>query len=205
MQLIFIRHAESIDAVDGVSQRNNSQLSKKGVSQAKKRASDFTTINPTVCYTSHYTRARETARLLFPSTDFITRQDIFEIIRPTQLDGGNHAEAIHFWEVTHVNDKYSPQWSLDGSETFAEVAQRAHTFLEEIKTIHSRDTNPIVIVSHGGFIRHCIGVACKGSDYKPSDFFDLLLPMTINNLDAISLTIAGAAKPSWYMLPHSHD
>lgn len=200
MQLIFIRHGKSIDDTNGVSQRNESPLSEAGLVAAKVRANDFQNISPAVCYVSNYTRAQQTAEALFPNITATTRNDIFEIKRPELLDGGNHADAVHFWEVTHKEDKYLPDWSLDNSESFNDVTARARTFLAEMTEKHRDDSHPIIAVSHGGFIRHCIGIACKGDNYQPADFFELLLPMQIDNLDAIELTIRQNKRPAWRIL-----
>lgn len=188
MKILFIRHGKSIDDVNGVSQRDDSPLSERGILQAKKRALDFSSTAIGGCYTSHYQRAQDTAHILFPATPIITRPDIYEVKRPTVLDGGNHEDAVHFWEVDHQLDKYMPDWSYGDSESFTEVTKRAHDFIVEMNEKHGTDETPIVVVSHGGFIRHCIGVATMGSAYRPADFFDLLFPMKIDNLDAISLS-----------------
>ena len=200
MKILFIRHGKSIDDANGISQRNNSPLSHDGRLRAEKRTEDFVDISPSACYTSHYRRAKETTEILFPSHTPLIRQDIFEIRRPALLDGGAHTDAVTFWEVTHKADKYLPEWSHDGSESFLDVTARARAFLKDVIAVHVDDTQPIVVVTHGGFIRHCIGVACMDESYRPEDFYDLLLPMKIDNLDAIELTLEHNQKPSWRKL-----
>ncbi|MBH1980192.1 histidine phosphatase family protein [Candidatus Saccharibacteria bacterium] len=203
MKILFIRHGKSIDDVNGVSQRDDSPLSESGILQAKKRAFDFNSTIVDACYASHYQRAQDTAHILFPSTPIITRSDIYEIKRPTRLDGGDHKDAVHFWEVEHRLDKYAPDWSYDGSESFTEVTARARDFIDEMEEKHRTDETSIAVISHGGFIRHCIGVATMGNAYRPADFFDLLFPMRIDNLDAISLSYEEDKKPSWKILNRS--
>ena len=197
MKIIFIRHGKSVDDTHGISQRNDSPLSDIGVTQAKSRVKDFSHIDFSTCYTSSYRRAQDTARILFPTLPLITQPDIYEVRRPLKLDGGSHADAVRFWEITHKADKYQPDWSYDGSESFTQVSTRARKFISELINIHSSEDDPVAVVSHGGFIRHCIGVACKGKAYDPTDFFDLLLPMKIDNLDAVSLSLGKNEPPSW--------
>lgn len=199
MKVLFIRHAKSIDDTSGVSQRDDTPLSEHGTHQARNKRTAVETIETQARYSSDYLRAAETAHLLFPTQRVTIRQDIHEIIRPAHLNGGSHAAAIHFWEVDHKIDKYNPDWTEDGYESFTMVTHRARTFLDEIRKSH-RSTDTIAVVTHGGFIRHCIGVACMGASYRPEDFFDLLLPMQIDNLDIIELTLEDDKKPSWRKL-----
>ena len=200
MQLIFIRHGKSLDDTNGLSQRDDSPLSELGAAQAKQRARDFANLTISACYVSTYQRAHETAHILFPSADIITCDDIYEIKRPKILTGGKHADAVRFWEVDHKKDKYNPDWSYDGSESFNDVTNRARQFIADMTARHGDSKHPVVIVSHGGFMRHCIGVVCKGDSYQPADFFELLLPMKVGNLDAVELTIEKGKKPTWYII-----
>lgn len=199
MKILLIRHAKSIDDTSGVSQRNDTPLSAHGTYQTRNKQATVETLDIQARYSSDYRRATETAQLLFPAQSVGIRQDIHEVIRPAHLNGGSHAAAVHFWEVEHKIDKYDPDWTEDGYESFTTVAHRARTFLDDIRKSH-QPTDTIAVVTHGGFIRHCIGVACMGAAYRPEDFFDLLLPLQIDNLDIIELTLENDKKPSWRKL-----
>lgn len=197
MKIIFVRHGKSIDDIDEVSQRDDSPLSPAAVKAVQKRASDFSAIHVKKCYVSNYRRARDTAAIMFPGVPMEVRNDIFEVKRPAFLTGGKHADAVHFWEVLHRDEKYIPDWSFDGSESFNDVVQRARGFLDYLKQNHESSEDPIIVVSHGGFMRHLIGVACLGDKYTPTVFFELLLPMDMDNLAAVSLDIRSDNKVKW--------
>lgn len=196
MKIFLIRHAQSIDDQAKVSQRDDSPLSKLGKEQAQKRGRSLNIPQLDGVYASPYARTQETAAILFPTQKVTTLDFIYEIKRPRSLDGGLHANAVHFWEVDHKKDKYQPDWKYDGSESFSDVINRSKKLIDFLYATH-QDNHTIAIVSHGGFIRHTIGYAGLGTTYKPEVFFDLFFLLQIKNTDVIEADFLNGSLVGW--------
>lgn len=196
MKVFLIRHAQSIDDQAKVSQRDDSPLSQLGEEQAEKRANSLAISRLDGVYASPYARTQETAAILFPGMDITTLDFIYEIKRPRSLDGGLHADAVHFWEVDHKQDKYRPDWTYDDSESFNDVLNRSKKLMNFLYSTH-RDDHTVAVVSHGGFIRHTIGYAGLGDNYTPEVFFDLFFLMQIKNTDVIEADFQNGKLTGW--------
>lgn len=196
MKVFLIRHAQSVDDQAKVSQRDDSALSDLGKVQAQKRAKTFSTLNFDGVYASPYARTQETAQILFPTHDITTLDFVYEIKRPRSLDGGLHADAVHFWEVDHKKDKYQPDWKYDGSESFNEVIGRSKKLIQFLYENH-QDKDTVAIVSHGGFIRHTLGYAGLKDTYTPEIFFDLFFLLQIKNTDVIEADLLNGKLVGW--------
>lgn len=200
MKLLLIRHAQSVDDEARLSQRDESGLSARGIQQAKKRHELIKDMPVTAVYASPYARTQETAALIFPSMPVGTLDFIYEIKRPQHLDGGPHEEAVHFWEVEHKADKYLPDWTFNGSESFKEVLDRVVKLLEFLYASHN-ENETIAIVSHGGFIRHVIGYTGMKDMYTPEVFFDLFFLMQLKNADMLEIDLNDKQLVKWIPRP----
>lgn len=196
MKVFLVRHAQSIDDQAKVSQRDDSPLSKLGQEQAQKRARSLHISQLDGVYTSPYARTQETAQILFPTHEITTLDFIYEIKRPRSLDGGLHANAVHFWEVDHKKEKYQPDWRYDGSESFNDVIDRAKKLVNFLYAGH-QDDHIVAIVSHGGFIRHVLGYAGLKDAYEPKVFFDLFFLLQIRNTDVIEADFLKGKLVGW--------
>jgi probable phosphoglycerate mutase len=200
MKLFLIRHAQSIDDEAKLSQRDESGLSAQGIRQAKKRQELIKDVAVTAVYASPYARTQETASLIFPFLPVNTLDFIYEIKRPQHLDGGLHENAVHFWEVEHKVDKYRPDWTFDGSESFNDVLNRAVKLFDLLYDSHT-ENETIAIVSHGGFMRHVIGYAGMKNAYTPEVFFDLFFLMQIKNADMLEIDLSDKKLLKWTIRP----
>lgn len=199
MRILLIRHAKSVDAAAHKSQRDNSPLSDEGIRHIANLSSTMGGVSFDAIYSSPYVRAKQTARLLFPGELVTTINTIHEIKRPISLDGGNHADAVAFWEVLHKQSKHDPEWTHDGSETFTQAVGRVTDFIEYLYKHHS-DSDTVAVVTHGGFMKHTIGYTSLGQKYSTAIFFDMLYPLAIDNLGCIELELNDKSLKSWKVI-----
>ncbi|HUW24834.1 MAG TPA: histidine phosphatase family protein [Patescibacteria group bacterium] len=179
MKLYLIRHGESQDAKNGITQRTDSPLSEVAIDQLKIVKENLKGISFDRVFSSPFPRALQTAKELFPGQDIRVLDYLHEYIRPECLNGVEKEIGKHFWEVEHKEDKYFPDWKYDGCESFNGIVSRVKKLTAFLSTLKDKQT--IAIVGHGVFFRHLIGYLLMSDNYKPEIFFDLLLKIEIAN------------------------
>lgn len=150
MRLILVRHSEStwnkLKKVQGI---KNPKLSEKGKRQAQLLANRFNGWKFDAVYSSHLSRAYETAKILTKDNIFIL-EDLQEI-------------KLGVWEgktVSQVNKEYTElyrEWyseplkvKIPGGETILEFKERVVRTFDRIKAQHPEQE--VLVVTHGGVI-----------------------------------------------------
>jgi len=148
MKLILVRHGETYENVNKICQGHyNSQLTEKGIQQAKNAAEALKDIKIDIALSSDLDRALNTCKeiLKFHSqislkTDIILREQ---------------AKGIYEGKLSSTRDKYLKEnnilfqyWKPEGGESLVEVWKKVVDYIEKLKVEHQNET--ILLVSHGG-------------------------------------------------------
>jgi len=147
MKLIIVRHGETFENLKKISQGFNSQLTPKGIEQAKKVSQRLKNIKIDIAFSSDLDRAlnvcneilkfHKNAELI---TTFILREQakgIFEGISHEERDKMLKKDNIPFHE-----------WFPEGGERLIDVWEKVIPFIEKIKKDYSNKT--VLLVSHAG-------------------------------------------------------
>jgi len=178
MKLYLIRHAKTIDDIQGRTQAVDAEIDPGQVAEIEDLKRELSTTAFSHIYVSPQKRARQTADALF-GKDVTELPGIFEYVRPRNLNNIPRAQAAEFWDVTHKQDKYDPDWKMNGSESFNDINKRVQDFIAYLAT-HSND-DVVAVVGHGNFFRHLLGRMLMKEEYSPVIFFDLLVRVEIKN------------------------
>lgn len=174
MEVLFIRHAESLGNVKHIMQgQHDFTLSEQGLSQAEQLAQRLQQElghclpMPSRFYCSPLTRTRQT---LAPTLAAFSELSCHYDQRLLEVDSGIFSGLT--WQ--QASEKYpdvqrqfaiSRDWgSVPGGESKLALWQRAEQFLRALVVEEPEDAL-VVIMSHGGFIRACLSyLACVPAD-----------------------------------------
>jgi broad specificity phosphatase PhoE len=157
MDLIFIRHAESVGNARGLMQGHQDfALSDRGREQARRLARWLSAhgIAWDHAYTSPLARARETADIVCELTGHAAPEpeaDLSELAAGTLegLDRAQMAERFPLFlerRITEIGD-----FAEYGGESYDAVQIRARRLLERLETKHRAAQSRLLLVGHGGF------------------------------------------------------
>ena len=153
MQLLLVRHGESIGNVTRQLQRDNEPLTERGRRQARELAA-FLAERPDlrVIYSSPLARAYETASIIGAAIG----------LRPLPLEGlaeinVGEAAGMTFDEWTERDPESAARWRDEGidfvwpgGESGLQLAARTAAEIDRIISAHRLDRGAVVVVSHGG-------------------------------------------------------
>ena len=153
MQLLLVRHGESIGNVTRQLQHRTEPLTERGRRQARELAA-FLAERPDlrVVYASPLNRAFETAEIIGAAIG----------LRPIPLDGlaeidVGDAAGMTFDEWSERDPESAARWreeGLDfvwpGGESGRQLAARTAAEIDRIISVHRLDRAAVVVVSHGG-------------------------------------------------------
>ena len=145
--IYFVRHGETYNNIKNLI-GGNSELSPKGIEQAKATAELLKDIKFDAIYVSDYIRTRQTAEYI----------NVYHNL-PIQVDKRMNERFHGTYENTDVSKfNFNEIWDIDNEkiyenniETISECIERAKSFLEDIKIKHKNQN--ILIVSHRGMSR----------------------------------------------------
>lgn len=168
MEILFIRHAESLGNVKHIMQgQHDFALSERGLSQsrilARRLHQDLAQRLPRRFLCSPLTRTRQT---LAPTLEHFQHVDCTYDERLVEVDSGIFSgltwdEAGAEYPEVQARFAASKDWgSVPGGESKIQLWQRAESFLQDLARTEADDAF-VVIMSHGGFIRACLSyLAC---------------------------------------------
>ena len=148
MRLILMRHGETNwNAEERLQGQDNSELSPRGVEQAKRFAAFVRALRPARVVSSDLGRTRETAALIgyadCPSDARLREWNMGVWTGRTKPDLiAENAELYHAWRAGH----HTP----DGGEAWPDFSARVATGLRDWL---GQDTGDLLAVVHGGVIR----------------------------------------------------
>ena len=154
MKLYFVRHGETTDASQKISQTQSSSLSTQGRKQAKLLASRLVDVKIDVIYSSPMTRAQETTEIINKKLKLPVEfmDNVKELKRATALEGLSRDSEIHkkVRELA-LENRHNPDWKYEDSESVREIWDRSGKAIDHLIKEHLNDT--VLVVSHGNFIR----------------------------------------------------
>jgi probable phosphoglycerate mutase len=157
-RLLLWRHGQTDWNAEGrIQGQTDSQLADEGVRQAEKAAEPLAALSPTLIVASDLARARDTAEVLATRTGLAVTTDARLRERHWgDWQGHTHAElAVHDAE-RYVAWRNGERIEVPGAETNEAVGLRAAAgILAAVEA--SPDDGVVVVVSHGGAIRHSLG------------------------------------------------
>jgi broad specificity phosphatase PhoE len=184
MQIYLIRHGKTSEDLAGMRQSYHAPLHEDSINFLKERQ-DFKDIKFNQVYASPQLRTQHTAKILFPEYKIETLDFIYEFVSPKLLEGKTQQEGNKFW-VKYKPERYDPNWTFDGSESFNDITARVNLLIKYLAK-HNKANDAVAIVGHGTFFKHLIGVLLAGRKYQPNIFFDFFLFFQINNGACIKL------------------
>lgn len=148
MKLILVRHGETIENKAHITQGHlNSQLTKNGLSQAKKVARRLSQENIDIAYSSDLDRCIHTAREILkyhPHVQLILSPQLREQAKG-QFEG---KPSVHWHDTVKNSGQAWYRFLPDLGETMKMVQQRTRAFVKKILAKHSQQT--VLLVGHGG-------------------------------------------------------
>ena len=152
LNIYFVRHGETVWNTKGIMQGSlDSELTEKGVVQAKNLSKQLEKIDFEAVYSSELGRAYKTANILKNSRDI-------EVKKLEQLNEKNFGvwEGMRFKEIYLKYPKEAENFfknpakydaELINAESLTEALERFLDGIEKIKSLH--DNGNILVVSHG--------------------------------------------------------
>lgn len=164
MLVYFVRHGESVEGSQNKHQGPDTPLSVLGKKQVKLLGQRLKNIDIDLVYTSPFTRAEETAKIINKTLKVKMQymETVHEIKRPSRTEGKSfESEEVMRIRQMAFDNKHDPDWTYEDSESARHLWQRAGQTIDHLLKNHTDDN--ILIVSHGTFIRAFIARALFGS------------------------------------------
>ena len=186
MKLILVRHGETFENYKDIIQGHlNSQLSKRGIKQAKKVALSLRDQTIDVAFSSDLDRAMNTFKEILkfhPKTRLISSKKLREQSKGI-FEGKNK-----FYLQNHINDNqiFYPLWKPEGGERLTDVWDRVTNFFEKIKIKYKNKT--ILFVSHGGTICCLLAYLENKTIERSKDYLLKNTTVSIINMDNERIT-----------------
>jgi broad specificity phosphatase PhoE len=148
MKLYLVRHGESTANQYGVHNREDEQLTQRGVTESKAVAAHLAAVRFDIVYVSPLLRARQTAAAI------MMRHDGVHVLSDTRLrerDSGVYAGSPHGTIDAAAREAgvIYEEFRASGGESLRDMEQRAQQFIQELVKLHSELKN-VLIVSHAG-------------------------------------------------------
>jgi len=148
MRLIIVRYGETYENLKGISQGHlNSQLTPKGIEQAKRAAERLKEEKIDIAFSSDLDRALDTCReiLKFHKNAEVVKTDILREQAKGIFEGKTREERNKM--LGNENIPFY-EWLPEGGEKLVDVWNKVVPFLEKIREENSDKT--VLFVSHGG-------------------------------------------------------
>jgi len=164
LQILFIRHAQSLGNQQGVMQgRGTDGLSKQGQQQAQQLARQLAAEAwiPTQVYSSPLPRARQTTEWLLAALPFslpipVTERDELQEFQNGIFDGLTWAAAAATYpDLCHTLESSLDWLPIPQAESLQEGRDRARCFIQDLLQ-HHRNGDRLWVVSHSWILQHLI-------------------------------------------------
>ncbi len=160
MNLMIVRHAESVGNVEGRLQgQEDYPLSTEGRQQVALLKERFRSENyrPTHVYTSPLSRTFETAEIVATQWELqIIKWDDLMETNVGVFSGLTWEEALErFPEMARSFEETRTPDAVDGAESFPQRSARALRVVDKLMSLHE-DDDRVLVFSHGGIIQYII-------------------------------------------------
>lgn len=161
MNLYLIRHGETRANATHTYQPPNETLSPEGAAEVARLVRTIQELQPDHLYTSHYSRARETANYLSYATGLTETwiEDVSELKVPEELYGKSHFGPQSMVYLARWFFDWLPNNTHDGIETKEEFADRVFKAREYFADNHEGET--VVVVTHSIFTNWFVAHVCE--------------------------------------------
>lgn len=193
MKLFLVRHAEG-ENYKTHWQLPTTPLSEHGVKQAEALAAINRFLNTTKTYSSHITRARQTADIIGKEVE--VRNDIYERTQSSGIYGLSRTDPLameYISDITKSTLDWDYKWDAE-EESKNEVRARAIGFKNFLEENHAADS--VLVVSHENFLKHFISTCILGAGEVTKELDKLYRSINIENT-GVSLLIFSPETKSW--------
>ncbi|HLD04103.1 MAG TPA: histidine phosphatase family protein [Candidatus Nanoarchaeia archaeon] len=177
MEVLWIRHGESLGNVEKRIQTEEEPLTEEGILQAARLKKRFEGVSIDQVFCSPMVRCKETAKIIFGDTntpiEFVKE---IEEKRNGIMEGKKLEEA----DWTEINKAPFEERKAPQGESLRDVAKRAQSFLDRLK--HLKD-NRVCIISHSTILRVIIAL----TQDKPLE--EAILTTKIDNAEIVKSTV----------------
>lgn len=181
--IYLIRHAESIDAMNNVNQRDDAPLSEKGIEQAQKLTKRFPARHVDAILMSAYNRSMETAKILgseITHDDFLVMPELHELRKPTSILGLDRSTPEFQEFQKKMFATFHADQQFEDMETAAELSDRVITMMNYFEQ-GSMAGKSFAVVSHGHFIKMMLCKMIVGKDSGTEVFHNMMRHLMIKN------------------------
>jgi broad specificity phosphatase PhoE len=178
MQIVFVRHAISINHESGKRQAPETRLGVLGKKQARKladrikKSSAVTGLNYECVITSDWTRATETAEIVADKLKIplVKNSYIHEYLSNKILQNQLYdSDIVKKFQAEAIKKGIDFDWKFrGGGECLRDVIDRVVKFRKHLQ--ENYDGKNVLVVSHGLFITAFVTVLLLGDDYKDEEF-----------------------------------
>lgn len=169
MKIYFVRHGESEDNLNRIRQRDNSPLSETGLKQANFVAKRLAKLPIDQIIASPFTRTHQTAEAISREINKeIIFSDLFvERKKPSVIEGlpAGDPQGDKIMDEFQKNF-YLPDYHYSDEENFFDLKKRAG---EAVQFLKQQTAEHVVVVTHGLFLRHLLGVLIFGDQYSQKE------------------------------------
>ncbi len=199
--LHLIRHAESLANKDNLSSDEITQLSERGIEQAKKLSKDLIFSDLDYIYTSPLVRAVQTSELISSNNPHlkIAQTDLIKEKKDPSSFAMKKKEEIP-WDIIKAN-RHDPDWCFEDGESFNDVKDRIVKVLNMVEKLPSG--SKVLLVTHGSFIKHFASYILLGERFSPEFFHSISDRMETQNTGITTFEFKQKyyeTKPSWYLV-----
>ena len=188
MKLYFVRHGESIDASNGLYQRDTSPLSEKGIEQTKSISEELTGLHIDEVLASPVQRAKETALIINEKLELPLKflDDLIEEKRPSIICGVSKYDKKAKDIISLIENNYHNNlYRHSDEDTFTLLKSRVQNLK---KTLESLDDKNYLIVGHGMVLKICTGLLVYGEKLNSYDFVNLSSLLALDNTGICTFT-----------------
>jgi broad specificity phosphatase PhoE len=161
MELLLVRHGETRANSRHIYQPPTESISAPGAAEVAKLVRTIQEFKPTHLYTSHYTRARETAHFLEYATELQATwlEEVSELRVADYMYGKSHYGLHSMFYLMRWYFNLLPEDITDQIETKKEFADRIFKARDFFAKNHDEDR--VVVVSHSIFTNFFIAQLCQ--------------------------------------------
>ncbi len=202
MKIYFVRHGQTDNAAQGLTQEPESGLSNKGIEQAEKLAEMLNHHQIDRIFCSTYRRAKETADIINKNIkvklDYL--DELREVSKPTVIWGKKEDDPRVMEIKRQVYTNFGKKNSkVSDEENFFDLKERGSFCLTQLKSFGIEN---VLVVSHGTIIRMIVALMMFGQDVSYDQFSDLLEFFGIDNT-GVSVCIEGGYR-DWKLITWNH-
>lgn len=173
MNIFFIRHGESIDALNRVVQREDTSLSEKGIKQVEECVKDLKDINFEYIASSPYRRAIQTSEIVLNELGIKYKPILLDILkearRPSEIIGRSKEDEYVKDILNDIESNHTdPNWKYSDEESFIDIKNRV---LELREYLIGLDKDNVLLFSHGHLIRMFYLLIKEGETLDPYTYW----------------------------------